>query len=405
MWSVHIGDIIRFKFSKHISNWFTGVVIEKTIVPDIFVNLEYFHIGKDNRFCCDKATFALHKRELRIHCFSTKQYHSRQTTLRMAEEHLGKTSSAWFYKSNSFVKKIITRSKRGDILKSGHDIKRGMAIKIGKPFVRNCLDVTEIRYFIGDKKQFMTEGFSIITTIYQTSNTQALVRAIKYYPISKKILEQDETLNIHKEQIYSDFFSDNEQDEDQIVEYARSLKCACNYKENNCITPILKSSNETDYPSQNEKPLIKHNSNNTELFKSIKSVFAKSFGKNSKQLSKCNEIKRGDILILPTNYKIVVKCAEMDPSGEKYITDIELNIVHVAWPGVCKSRKVRTEKFSFNLKKDYLHVFNFPKEDIEPDEKTIEKAKKEVTNSRSYNFFTKQSGDMSRRCKVCYPQS
>lgn len=393
---VHVGDVIRFKLSKYYK-WRIGIVMDKTIVPDIFVNLEYFHIGQNKTFCLDTTKFDLNERKLYVHSCSTNEYHSREKILRIARANLGKPALSFFYKSNSFVKSIVTRPQEGDILSYGHDIKLGMAIKVGKPFIRKGKDVTEIQYFVGDKKHFSIEGHSIITTILKTEEKTAHVKMVKYSTLYQNtIIERDEELNLNTETIFVQLYSHNEQEKDQIVEYARVLSgkdfVIRNKKPISNRTCCEQLKSEKDIKQGDNTHSSNCSLNNRERFLQIKNVFRTVWKVNPHKLDQGKTIKKGDILSIPTNYKIVVKCVEIVPREDKYCKQVDLDIVHIAWLKL--RRMVKEEKFTFDLKNESLQVLRFREMDIESDDKTIENAKNAAA---SFSRFNRSS----RMCKLC----
>ncbi|XP_071175916.1 uncharacterized protein [Mytilus edulis] len=117
-------------------------------------------------------------------------------------------------------------------------------------------------------------------------------------------------------------------------------------------------------------------------------------------VKRCNMIRNGDVITFPyigLNHEGVV--TSVSPYKTNDLHEVKLTLVHFNYPGLFGTRTVVKEEVFFDLKKDYVYVYDFSQEKPFRSQEVVKRALDRVGDQR-FSTFSNRSSHMSRHCKT-----
>ncbi|XP_052098310.1 uncharacterized protein LOC127733073 [Mytilus californianus] len=117
-------------------------------------------------------------------------------------------------------------------------------------------------------------------------------------------------------------------------------------------------------------------------------------------VKRCNMIRNGDVITFPyvgLNHEGVV--TSVSPYNTNDLHEVKLTLVHFNYPGLFGTRTVVKEVFFFDLKKDYVYVYDFSQEKPFQSQDVVKRAL-DRCGDQNFSTFSNRSSHMSRHCKT-----
>ncbi|CAC5401285.1 unnamed protein product [Mytilus coruscus] len=117
-------------------------------------------------------------------------------------------------------------------------------------------------------------------------------------------------------------------------------------------------------------------------------------------VKRCNMIHNGDVITFPyigLNHEGVV--TSVSPYNTNDLHEVKLTLVHFNYPGLFGTRTVVKEEIFFDLKKDYVYVYDFSQEKPFRSQEVVKRAL-DRCGDQNFSTFTNRSSHMSRHCKT-----
>lgn len=117
-------------------------------------------------------------------------------------------------------------------------------------------------------------------------------------------------------------------------------------------------------------------------------------------VKRCNMIHNGDVITFPyigLNHEGVA--TRVSPYNTNDLHEVKLTLVHFNYPGFFGTRTVVKEDFFFDLRKDYVYVYDFSQEKPFRSQEVVKRAL-DRCGDQNFSTFFYRSSHLSRHCKT-----
>ncbi|XP_052058349.1 uncharacterized protein LOC127698741 [Mytilus californianus] len=117
-------------------------------------------------------------------------------------------------------------------------------------------------------------------------------------------------------------------------------------------------------------------------------------------VKRCNMIRNGDVITFPyigLNHEGIA--TRVSPYKTNDLHEVKLTLVHFNYPGFFGTRTVVKEEFFFDLKKNYVYVYDFHQEKPFQSHEVVKRAL-DRCGDQNFSTFFNRSSHLSRHCKT-----